>query len=230
MKVANTVSRERAEVFNLLTSLSGKDNLTMSEDVHRGYSSAQKWCVNLKVRERCAPVRSANLNQAFVVTPVTHDGVIWCPVTPNKTWFARRKGSTYYTGNTSAWSQDADLILGVERLEETSLVKLRVVAGRNVSLVRSPCSAIGRCPRLKRWMISMTTKKTDAVEEILDQLGINVVSAGKEISAHCPFHADAHPSFSINASSGLWICYQCSSCWHVADVGGGSQRLFREHR
>lgn len=36
-------------------------------------------------------------------------------------------------GWTSAWSQDADLILGVERLDEADLIKFRVVGGRNVS-------------------------------------------------------------------------------------------------
>lgn len=49
-----------------------------------------------------------------------------------------------------------------------------------------------------------------SIEEVLDQLGIQTSSSGVEISAHCPFHTDSHPSFSINAESGLWICYQCS--------------------
>lgn len=35
-------------------------------------------------------------------------------------------------GWTSAWAQDADLILGTERISDTPLVRLRVVAGRNV--------------------------------------------------------------------------------------------------
>ena len=47
------------------------------------------------------------------------------------------------------------------------------------------------------------------VEDVLDQLHIGVVTVGREISAHCPFHTDAHPSFSMNAETGLWICYQC---------------------
>jgi 5S rRNA maturation endonuclease (ribonuclease M5) len=49
----------------------------------------------------------------------------------------------------------------------------------------------------------------DDVEQILDQLNIVVRSKGRELSAECPFHTDSHPSFSINANSGLWICYQC---------------------
>jgi DNA primase len=48
------------------------------------------------------------------------------------------------------------------------------------------------------------------VLDVLAELQITVSNAGgKEISAHCPFHTDSHPSFSINADSGLWICYQC---------------------
>jgi replicative DNA helicase len=34
---------------------------------------------------------------------------------------------------TSAWAQDADLILGVEQVPDSPIIKLRVVAGRNVS-------------------------------------------------------------------------------------------------
>jgi HK97 family phage portal protein len=30
------------------------------------------------------------------------DGPVWCPTTPNRTWFARREGTTYFTGNTYA--------------------------------------------------------------------------------------------------------------------------------
>lgn len=34
-------------------------------------------------------------------TLVEHDGIVWCPKTANGTWFARRDGRTYFTGNTS---------------------------------------------------------------------------------------------------------------------------------
>lgn len=39
---------------------------------------------------------------------VTHDGVVWCPRTPNQTWLARRNGKVYFTGNTS-WMRDLRL-------------------------------------------------------------------------------------------------------------------------
>lgn len=51
-------------------------------------------------------------------------------------------------------------------------------------------------------------RKTLDVERVITELGIDVKkSRGKEISAHCPFHDDRHPSFSINRETGAWICY-----------------------
>lgn len=52
--------------------------------------------------------------------------------------------------------------------------------------------------------------KPGSGEEVLEQLDIEIAIVGeREITAHCPFHSDAHPSFSMNASTFLWICYQC---------------------
>ncbi len=59
------------------------------------------------------------------------------------------------------------------------------------------------------------------VEGLLSQLGIGVHRVGREISCSCPFHADRHPSFSINATSGLWVCYSCGR-------GGTLQMLVQE--
>jgi DNA primase len=50
---------------------------------------------------------------------------------------------------------------------------------------------------------------TTNLDQILEDLDIVVVNRGREISCKCPFHTDNHPSFSINADTGLWICYQC---------------------
>lgn len=68
-------------------------------------------------------------------------------------------------------------------------------------------------------------KTPDTTEEVLEQIGIKVAAVGEfEISAKCPFHADNHPSFSINAKTGLWICYQCSRAGTlqmlVQEIGG----------
>ena len=44
---------------------------------------------------------------------VMYSGEVWCPTTPNRTWLARRRGSVYFTGN-SSWMRDVQL--GVSRL------------------------------------------------------------------------------------------------------------------
>lgn len=55
---------------------------------------------------------------------------------------------------------------------------------------------------------NLTTK----IDETLEGLGIVVVQSGdREIACRCPFHHDSHPSFSMNAKNGLWICYQCGA-------------------
>lgn len=43
------------------------------------------------------------------VETVGYTGTVWCPTTANGTWFARRRGSAYYTGN-SAWQVEESAI------------------------------------------------------------------------------------------------------------------------
>lgn len=85
----------------------------------------------------------------------------------------------------------------------------------------------------------MSDRLSSPVTDVLDQLGIAVASVGaEEIAAHCPFHSDVHPSFSINSQSGLWMCHQCGARGSlpmlVEQVGGGERgsatRLLREVR
>lgn len=48
-----------------------------------------------------------------------YTGVVWCPTTANGTWFARRNGQSFFTGN-SAWSLDeAEIKLGVAPIMST---------------------------------------------------------------------------------------------------------------
>lgn len=64
---------------------------------------------------------------------------------------------------------------------------------------------------------TMTTGITDFVD-ILQELGVDVRrSNGQEISGCCPVHerrtgrADRSPSWSMNATTGLWICHSCGA-------------------
>lgn len=43
------------------------------------------------------------------VEETVYTGTIWCPVTPNRTWLARRNGKAFYTGNTG-YNVDADFV------------------------------------------------------------------------------------------------------------------------
>lgn len=54
-----------------------------------------------KVPRLAYPLASAKINDKLIVGPEYYSGVIWCPeVQDNHSWFARRNGKTYYTGNT----------------------------------------------------------------------------------------------------------------------------------
>lgn len=54
-----------------------------------------------KVPRLAYPLASAKINDKLTVGPEYYSGVIWCPeVQDNHSWFARRNGKTYYTGNT----------------------------------------------------------------------------------------------------------------------------------
>lgn len=40
---------------------------------------------------------------------ISYTGVVWCPTTPNGTWFAREDGKSYFTGNSNAVQIDENL-------------------------------------------------------------------------------------------------------------------------
>lgn len=63
------------------------------------------WAVSDWVRSTVRPMKSLAGTHPQVVVPYT--GTVWCPVTDNGTWFAKRNGTTYYTGN-SAWHVGAE--------------------------------------------------------------------------------------------------------------------------
>lgn len=45
------------------------------------------------------PVAGEKSTARFVRRAVQYRGTVWCPTTANGTWFARRRGTTYFTGN-----------------------------------------------------------------------------------------------------------------------------------
>lgn len=66
-------------------------------------------------------------------------------------------------------------------------------------------------------MTTSTRPSTD-LAELLTSAGVEIRSAGeREITGRCPVHVrttgkeDRSPSWSINAESGLWICFSCGA-------------------
>lgn len=66
-------------------------------------------------------------------------------------------------------------------------------------------------------MTTSTRPSTD-LAELLTSAGVEIRSAGeREITGKCPVHVrttgkeDRSPSWSINADSGLWICFSCGA-------------------
>ncbi len=78
----------RKDAFQMLCAMLGKrTTLTSCGEKVQEYNSRYIGVKTIK----------DNTTKAF-----TDDGKVWCPTLPSGIWFARRNGSTYWTGNTSA--------------------------------------------------------------------------------------------------------------------------------
>lgn len=67
-------------------------------------------------------------------------------------------------------------------------------------------------------MTTATAQHSTDVASVLVDLGVEIKKVGeKEITGKCPVHirttgrADGHPSWSMNASTGLWLCFSCGA-------------------
>ncbi len=91
-------SRGRAESFAFACTLLGKP-VSFTEIDNKHNSQVE---IGMLQRYQFAPLQNANNKdkRPFHMERVSHDGIVWCPTTPNGTWMARRNGSVYWTGNT----------------------------------------------------------------------------------------------------------------------------------
>lgn len=82
---------------------------------------------------------------------------------------------------------------------------------------------------------------SDDLVQVLVDLGVDIRrSDGREISGRCPVHLrvvgheDRSPSWSMNASTGLWICFSCgargSLASLVSELTGDPDSLLTVHR
>jgi hypothetical protein len=88
---------EALTAFEMALILSGRAVSTVQSD--GGHS------VGALAKDTMRPMKSVTGTHDQVI--VNYTGTVWCPVTDNGTWFAKRNGTTYYTGN-SAWHVGAE--------------------------------------------------------------------------------------------------------------------------
>jgi len=50
-----------------------------------------------------------------------------------------------------------------------------------------------------------------SITEVITNYGIELRPSGKEPVGLCPFHADKHPSLSVNEDRGLFHCFGCQA-------------------
>jgi phage portal protein BeeE len=93
--------REKAsEQFQLACILAGRA-ATIREFRKSDRPEYRMWAVNVSKRSGVRPIQAAKQGAPdAAVERIVHDGIVWCPRTPNQSWMARRDGTVYFTGNT----------------------------------------------------------------------------------------------------------------------------------
>lgn len=93
-------SIKRAEAFAFACILAGKavSYMAIDNDHNDGLE------IGILRRKQLAPIANATNtdDRPFKVEHVEHEGIVWCPTTPNGSWLARRNGTVYWTGNTDS--------------------------------------------------------------------------------------------------------------------------------
>ncbi len=110
------------------------------------------------------------------VEETVYTGTVWCPVTPNRTWLARRNGKAFYTGNTG-YNVDADFIA-------KHIVPLGdVLVGFSTSAYLRPMLTIfeGMDPEEAKWFrfaldVSPITAETDLSDNATTGFQFEIVS------------------------------------------------------
>lgn len=108
--------RRRTEAFIYAATLCGvAANLSLRPPTSS--TRYPMWKANLSTRSVVSPVASARQPNkgGFRMEVVDFNGMVWCPEVQNSSWLARRNGKVYFTGNSSSFAQDSDVILTVEQ-------------------------------------------------------------------------------------------------------------------
>ena len=107
--VLQTNNKKLADGMQFLLSLGGYPSYLRKRINHGNYSN-NSITYNLTIKLiKNAKVVNTNISE------INYNGIIWCPHTKNETWFARRNGKVYFTGNT--WHRKAVGLYASELLQ-----------------------------------------------------------------------------------------------------------------
>lgn len=97
-RILTQKDKERLDAVQMGCALLGL-RATLTPPPERYPSNGTKLTIFKDVGGYLWPRPAAKADGRFIRREVVHDGPVWCPTTPNGTWFARRRGTTYFTGN-----------------------------------------------------------------------------------------------------------------------------------
>jgi len=89
----------RVEAFQVACALTGRSGVVRGPDSHGMYH------ISVQVTPWRKPA-----GHAHYLTRKTTTESVWCPTTDNATWFARRDGTTYFTGNSTSEQSTLQII------------------------------------------------------------------------------------------------------------------------
>ena len=101
-------NRERAETFELACILRGLPTRSWDRTRPVRWGKPDSYEISLLSSRGSFPIGAVaqlpyheekGLSGRAIAEEVTHEGIVWCPVTPSGTWLARRGGKVYFTGN-----------------------------------------------------------------------------------------------------------------------------------
>lgn len=99
-RTINQKSSDQLEAIQMACTLLG---MTTRISPTNGYT------LNINQNQFINPAMAAKHGSKFKIVNEKYNGTVWCPMTSNGTWLARRKGTVYYTGNSFDWGFTAPL-------------------------------------------------------------------------------------------------------------------------
>jgi phage portal protein BeeE len=143
-------SRERLDAFQVAAALAGYAGTVY-------INAAGMWVLELG-NPWCRPVAAARQGHRASITQREFNGIVWCPTTPHENWFARRRGTTFFTGN-------SPVIVPTD--EAVFIRAMQLNATQIAAIYGMPPAKVGGA---KGDSLTYTTEQMDQVSLITDTL------------------------------------------------------------